>query len=115
MTTTVVVDELDVHRGVCPFERDAGESYRRGGQVYPGVDGDRLLAAARAVRGEIDLYGAEAQDSRCGRDLLASCRDLLVDAVRIASIGAHAASVEQMFDTRWGATNSGPTPWERGR
>ncbi len=94
------IDELDVHSGVGPLDCDTLELCGCCGEVHPGSNRDRRAVSSNGLSGKINFGWRKPYWAGCAGHLLGAGCHLLVDAVCVATVGTHAATLEHTFDSR---------------
>lgn len=92
------IHELDMDRDVIPFHRNALELRRRWRELHPGANRYRGALRSRGLSGEVNLHRREPYRAWGAGDLLGTRRHLLVDAICVATVGTHEATLEHTFD-----------------
>ncbi len=98
MSAASGIDELDMYSGVSPLDGDTLELRGRCGEVHPGANRDWCALRAGWLRGQINLGWRKPYRSGRAGYLLGAGRHLPVDAVCVAAVRTHEATLEHTFD-----------------
>lgn len=93
------VDDLNMDRDVIPLDGYSLELRRGRRELHPCPDRHWGAIRSRWLSGQVHFDGRKPNRSGDAGNLLRARRHLLIDAIRIAAIGAHLVRVEQTFDS----------------
>lgn len=94
------VDQLNVHGGVGPLHRNTVQLCRSRRDVHPRAYRYRGAVRPCGLPSQIYFGRREPDGARGAGDLLGAGGHPLINAIGVATIGTHAATLEHTFDSR---------------